>query len=1087
MQKRKKWSIAPALSFFLMAALILSGQGMKNAKIPLLLSYSVKKAAAYTTETYFSGNWIYQLDENENAIITGYTGAEEEIVLDQIDGKQVVAIEKQAFINSSQIKKVIFAEGVERIGAGAFENCYNLQDVSFPTTLTTIEDKAFKSCKIESVCIPVNLKNIGDAVFGAEYGPDNFEVEEGNPYFIKEDGIIYDANYSTIVFASRDEVTESIVIPDAVEKINGYVFNQFTELRNIYFSKNLKYIGEYAFYGCKNVVEIQLPEGLEYIGDFAFGLCNKLIEVTVPQNVTEVGISVLYENKSLTKVTIEAALEDINSMCGNCSALQDIQLPENLRVLSGFYGCYSLKELTIPETVECIRESAFVGTKIESLMIPEGVKEIDEGAIYSNDYLKSIEVAEGNESYYVQSGMLFDENGVLLTATTESTEVEIPTCCTRIGKLVFIGRNDITKVVIPDSVREIGERAFQGCEYLSEIVVGDEISKMESGVFHRTAHYLDEENWENGIYYLGNYALESDEDSMTSSLIIKEGCTLIADNICLFNNKIEKLILSESMKYIGKTAFGYCQGLQAIIGGKKIERVGEMAFYGNISLESIYIGGENIILEKQAFAYCSSLKTLVIYAENIEYQEDVFTEGQIEKMIVPNLESLPERIPWSGEDVQKKIAFVNIDIAELFEKGESYFGSYSGYNIYLDVSASAFQGDEYFWLTNNNIYFQDEFYCCSFFIDGRYLECNVLAAGEEIISPIAQGEDFAFTSESMVYSEVGWDIDADGIKDTLPEQIDEHLEAHAVYEIVDAGTENDTVSPSPTASASASPSLMPATSTSPSPTITASASSSPTLLVSASPIVPTQTPVEIITNSPIPTKSPEPLSGNDSVEVTPVPDKTMEPTETINPPVIEGEGNSEDENNGLRFQITSKAGKGVLIEWELNAKAERYIIYRSTKKQSDYKIIKSLSASKGRYRDKKALSGRKYYYQIIAIVKKESGEESEIRSDIYPVKVPLFQAPKITVHKKSYGENINYIQIKLKKYYGKKVEIQYRKGSGRFHKIALKSNQIKKVKGRFRIQYLSGDKILSLRVRTYTVKKGKKEYSQWSKVKKIII
>ena len=38
------------------------------------------------------------------------------------------------------------------------------------------------------------------------------------------------------------------------------------------------------------------------------------------------------------------------------------------------------------------------------------------------------------------------------------------------------------------------------------------------------------------------------------------------------------------------------------------------------------------------------------------------------------------------------------------------------------------------------------------------------------------------------------------------------------------------------------------------------------------------------------------------------------------------------------------------------------------------------------------------------------------------------------------------------------------------------------MKGRFQIQYLTEGEKLSIRARTYSVKKKKKEYSEWSKI-----
>ena len=76
----------------------------------------------------------------------------------------------------------------------------------------------------------------------------------------------------------------------------------------------------------------------------------------------------------------------------------------------------------------------------------------------------------------------------------------------------------------------------------------------------------------------------------------------------------------------------------------------------------------------------------------------------------------------------------------------------------------------------------------------------------------------------------------------------------------------------------------------------------------------------------------------------------------------------------VSVKVQAKAKKKNLISWTKAKEADGYMIYRSTKKNSGYKLIKTVSASKKSYTDTKAKSGKKYYYYVKAY-KKVNGKK----------------------------------------------------------------------------------------------------------------
>ncbi len=127
----------------------------------------------FKLESAESGDFKYDVYENNTAVISGYTGNDKDIVFpDTVDGYPVVGIGKvdfrsrfkskkitvktgsnTLFISGSSfdycygIKKVVLNEGLTVIFRGAFGFSENLTKINFPSTLEEIGDSAFYDCK----------------------------------------------------------------------------------------------------------------------------------------------------------------------------------------------------------------------------------------------------------------------------------------------------------------------------------------------------------------------------------------------------------------------------------------------------------------------------------------------------------------------------------------------------------------------------------------------------------------------------------------------------------------------------------------------------------------------------------------------------------------------------------------------------------------------------------------------------------------------------------------------------------------------------------------------------------------------------
>lgn len=151
-----------------------------------------------------------------------------------------------AFSNLSALKKVNIPESVERIGNSAFSGCSSLQkiDLSSLPHLIEIGSSAFSS----SSCVPVSLK-----------------------------------------------------LPDGLERIDGYAFNNTGVTSVDFLNTSLSYIGNDAFYACPITGTLSFPGTLRSIGNSAFASAKvSSIKLKSPDMVYLEGTDVF---KSVDKTT----------------------------------------------------------------------------------------------------------------------------------------------------------------------------------------------------------------------------------------------------------------------------------------------------------------------------------------------------------------------------------------------------------------------------------------------------------------------------------------------------------------------------------------------------------------------------------------------------------------------------------------------------------------------------------------------------------------------------------------------------------------------------------------------------------------
>lgn len=132
------------------------------------LGHGAFQGCGYVTEINFNATRLNGLEDN-NAVF-GYIGVNTQGVTLNV-GKNVEVVPQSLFFTSSpwncNLKTVVFEEGsiCTIIDRNAFCNCHHLENISLPSSITTIEHGAFYQIGAKSIVIPQSVIYVGPVAF----------------------------------------------------------------------------------------------------------------------------------------------------------------------------------------------------------------------------------------------------------------------------------------------------------------------------------------------------------------------------------------------------------------------------------------------------------------------------------------------------------------------------------------------------------------------------------------------------------------------------------------------------------------------------------------------------------------------------------------------------------------------------------------------------------------------------------------------------------------------------------------------------------------------------------------------------------
>lgn len=521
-------------------------------------------------------------------------------------------------------------QSVDTIGCNAFAVLRNLKNIVIPSSVTKLDDFAFWNCRyLERLEVqattPPSVGENGLMGVGSKcvvIVPRGYVKKyETAPGWSDLKGRITDNENLAAHFQHNGIEYNVLSFGDKTAEVgdNGYfngtavVPEQVTYNNNTY---TVIAVGEYAFYGNRELLAISLPNTIKSLKRYALAYCGKN-PISLPHSVEEIDFASLMH-----------------------TSLETSDLPSDLKIIStyGFYAAvFPNRTVKIPAKVETMGFAPFYACDIEKY-----------------------EVSEKNPNFKAIDGVLFSKTGdkiIQYPDYKEGTEYSIPQTVTTICECAFLSNPHLIKLVIPSSVTLLEDWAIHylhsiECIELKATVPPKVIRRGLNSAF--IAHlivvpngcaqrYKEAETWSifkdkitdvedfpaTFQYNNINYNILSFDDKTVQvgnnrnfvgtadipAEIKFRGVTYtvaaIGSGAFKNNNELTSVTLPNTIKHIADYGFSNCNSLSPISIPDSVESIGSGAFYRN-RFNTLHLPGSLKYINNTAFSYTTLVNTKVI-------------------------------------------------------------------------------------------------------------------------------------------------------------------------------------------------------------------------------------------------------------------------------------------------------------------------------------------------------------------------------------------------------------------------------------------------------------------------------------------
>lgn len=465
-----------------------------------------------------------------------------------VDGYMVKGISDYAFLNNTKLQSVFLNENISSIGEGAFMGCSNLTDIyGNNAMIQKLGAKAFKDCTLLS-----NLNAI-------------FRINE-----IKDETFKKCKKLTNIFDLAKRQVNS----------IGNYAFSG-SGITTFSDYTSLNYIGEGAFYECKDLTNVVLSNTIKIIQGYAFSDTNLNYikckfddgDATIGDNANvsfiynyvddyvSNGLSyILVNNNGTREAYLEKCGKDYDGTSLYLSSMY-YNYPYSIsRILSNAFSENTTVVSVSGYNIKTIDNYAFEDSSISTITFTNATN-LSGYSLYGASSLTSICLSgDSIKDKTLQSFFGADnEDGFELKLSNSNL--------TKISKGMFEGNTQITSIDLSEcaNIQEIEDKAFRNCTNLKTVKLPYSVKRIGDYAFYGTN--VMNVNFTNLSYLqeIGSYAFYGCGGNEGFGTIDLSNSSTLSINSYAFNKtKIKNLILPSSSVTLSTNVFDSSNKFESI-------------------------------------------------------------------------------------------------------------------------------------------------------------------------------------------------------------------------------------------------------------------------------------------------------------------------------------------------------------------------------------------------------------------------------------------------------------------------------------------------------------------------------------------
>ena len=387
----------------------------------------------------------------------------------------------------------------------------------------------------------------------------------------------------------------------------------------------------------------------------------------------------------------------------NSSQLSSIVLPPAILTIGrqAFYGCTSIKTVSLPTSVQVYGDECFSKTGLTSIMMPDNAT-FGIGCFKDCKELISANIPSNTSIMYKD----------LFSGCSKLSSISISSGVSKLSEGCFRDCSSLSNIVLPNTIITLGVAVFSGCSSLKEIIIPDSVTTIDSpsnnsivGCFYGCTS-LESVTISNNLNIIPNSMLYGCEK--ISSISIPSSVKQIGNMAFQGCSSLKEIIIPNSITKIGAYAFAYCSSLKGIIVPDSVTEIGDGAFEYS-GLTSTTLPKSMMTISNMLFCGCSQLTEVILPESITSIGERSFEMTAMEKIIIPKSVTYIGHVPFQATHLKEIYIYATTPPTLYAKSSIPYFpstGVGADLKIYVPGAAYWDYRDDAVWSYFKSIIYQ---------------------------------------------------------------------------------------------------------------------------------------------------------------------------------------------------------------------------------------------------------------------------------------------------------------------------------------------------------------------------------------------